>query len=1066
MGGDVGFAQGEAASEAVGTASPWWLRDTQGAAGSGDPNPDAEADDQVIRRSEAASFVASEVSVSNFEEAEGSDAPGFARAVFSGAAKTAPKGGANEAQAQDSFGKQEGSPAAAALFSAVFASGDADLESQAAPGVNAPNLPTDTLFANQYHLRNTELGGRDLHMFEGDRAIWDQFTGRGVRVGIIDDGVEHTHYDLNDNYNAAWEIAGSNGLPPTSSDSHGTAVAGIIAAERNGVGVVGIAYDARFASMSAISGSGDNFIQSLANYNNFDVINNSWGYSGLYDQFFNPAQSSAGEHTSLFNMVQLGRGGLGTIFVKSAGNERDDGVIGNTNGSFFTSFWGTVAVAAAQRNGVISSYSTEGSGVLVTAFGGPIPGDVWTTDREGGAGYNTSGDHTSGFNGTSAAAPMVTGVVALMLQANPNLGYRDVQTILAATARHTGSNSFDGGALTGAERYNWEWNKSANWNGGGMHFSEDYGFGLVDAFAAVRLAESWRQQNTFANRLYAEDAMNEAAPRLIPDAGFTDITFTISSNMSVERIGIDIDFTHTFFADLDIVLISPNGTVSEIVRDNFGSADVPVRTGFDMTFASTAFLGENAAGTWTLRITDDASIDTGQVNNALLYVIGGNGANDTYVYTEEFSTYGLLVGRQTLGDADGGTDEVNTSAVFGNVTIDLRAAGISTIDGINVTTVGVTIENAVTGDGNDTLHGNSLQNLLRSFRGNDTLNGYGGNDRLNGGRGSDILDGGADIDTAVFRGLDGAKHDLLSYNGTVYALDFRDRSFDRAVNIESLTDGLATITLGQVDAFTDAEARAYAASYNDLAQAFRTNASAAAMHYIQNGFFAGRETSFDASQYLANYADLRAAFGTNQDLATRHFLNSGVDERRMAEDPLNYIASFSDLIGAFDGQGLAQTRTSGFTHYKNSGFTENRRGGIEFDPLQYMTNYADLQSAFGGNDDLAAWHFINAGFTEKRLWEKPLEYVAAFADLTAAFGTLSSVAAITTAALNHFASSGFTENRRGAIGSFDVDQYLANYADLKVAFADGVGGYNEDAALIHYVRSGFFEGRVDDVLTV
>ncbi|KAE9412555.1 hypothetical protein Angca_005488, partial [Angiostrongylus cantonensis] len=82
--------------------------------------------------------------------------------------------------------------------------------------------------------------------------------------------------------------------------------------------------------------------------------------------------------------------------------------------------------------------------------------------------------------GTSFATPIVSGVIALMLQANPNLGARDIQNILALTAKRVDPNGS-----------NWTTNGATNWNGGGMHASEDYGFGEIDARAAVRLAETW-----------------------------------------------------------------------------------------------------------------------------------------------------------------------------------------------------------------------------------------------------------------------------------------------------------------------------------------------------------------------------------------------------------------------------------------------------------------------------------------------------------------------------------------------------------------------------------------------
>ena len=97
-------------------------------------------------------------------------------------------------------------------------------------------------------------------------------------------------------------------------------------------------------------------------------------------------------------------------------------------------------------------------------------------------------DYQGTFGGTSAASPTVAGVVALMLQANPNLGWRDVQEILSYSSRHVGSAV--GAARIGYEDNAWTFNGADNWNGGGLHFSNDYGFGLVNTLAAVRLAES------------------------------------------------------------------------------------------------------------------------------------------------------------------------------------------------------------------------------------------------------------------------------------------------------------------------------------------------------------------------------------------------------------------------------------------------------------------------------------------------------------------------------------------------------------------------------------------------
>ena len=191
--------------------------------------------------------------------------------------------------------------------------------------------------------------------------------------------------------------------------------------------------------------------------------------------------------SAIANAVTYGRDGLGLTIVKSAGNNRSYNY--DVNADDWANDTRQVLVGAVDQDGFVSSYSSYGAALLVSAFG--TSGEVATTDRTGAAGG--SGDYTFFFNGTSAAAPMVSGIVALMCEANSGLGWRDVQSILANSARHVGSEL--GAAPAGFERYAWQWNASETWNGGSMHFSNDYGYGLVDALAAVRLAETWHFGN-------------------------------------------------------------------------------------------------------------------------------------------------------------------------------------------------------------------------------------------------------------------------------------------------------------------------------------------------------------------------------------------------------------------------------------------------------------------------------------------------------------------------------------------------------------------------------------------
>jgi len=166
----------------------------------------------------------------------------------------------------------------------------------------------------------------------------------------------------------------------------------------------------------------------------------------------------------------------------------------------------TIAVGALDDGGTFNApntqagFSTPGAPILVSAPGT----DVLTTDIAGTAGAS-SGD-TASTSGTSFAAPLVSGVIALMLEANPNLGYRDVQERLAYTAVQNDSLQAE-----------WKINGATNWNLGGLHTNNNYGFGQVDAHAAVRLAETWTAQKTISDEV-SVSATNSAGG----DIGFGD----------------------------------------------------------------------------------------------------------------------------------------------------------------------------------------------------------------------------------------------------------------------------------------------------------------------------------------------------------------------------------------------------------------------------------------------------------------------------------------------------------------------------------------------------------------
>ncbi|MCC5897778.1 MAG: hypothetical protein EA395_02385 [Phormidium sp. GEM2.Bin31] len=413
------------------------------------------------------------------------------------------------------------------------------------------SLPNDPLFGLQWYLYNTGQDGRtpriDLNLIDEDPNtfnVWDDYSGRGVTIGIVDSGIDATHEDLAANYNS--QPLGiiynpDEGTPLEPSNAHGTNVAGIIAGvANNNIGITGIAFNSKITGFRQ-----DDVTQEdasiIARQAAFDISNNSWG--GL-----NPFEINFGSDPlfvqALEQAVSTGRNGLGTVFVWAGGNERLEG--GRSDYGSPESSRHTIAVAAIDGNGIHAPYSNPGSSLLVSAFGDGddernIPASIVTTDVMGDVGANPPLDesaqdlenvnYTRLFNGTSSATPMVSGVVALMLEANPQLGYRDVQTILAYSSRQTDPNN-------GA----WQFNGATTWNGGGLHVNPNYGFGLVDAHGAVRLAETWTGQRIRSNE---QVVTGTSAPNLaLPDVGIVTDSITIPVEVNLNYTELDLNLSH------------------------------------------------------------------------------------------------------------------------------------------------------------------------------------------------------------------------------------------------------------------------------------------------------------------------------------------------------------------------------------------------------------------------------------------------------------------------------------------------------------------------------------------
>ena len=549
----------------------------------------------------------------------------------------------------------------------------------------------DPLKPQQWHLKNlgsiegkryTRIkAGEDLNV----EAAWNSgLNGDGIRVAVVDDGLDMTHPDLRPNivdgsHNYRRQSLGENRysnriagnkdwpVPCTEDDSHGTSVAGIIAArDYNGIGGTGIAPRASLVGYNLLAfGDERNILDALSrDIDRNHIFNNSWGPEDD-GQLNKPASGWTAFNDTLAKGLSKGRNGLGVLYVFSGGNGAWEGDYSSADSA--TSSRGAITVCATDAAGERAPYSERGSNLTVCAPSGrsttPASAPEITTT-------SVKDKYTDDFGGTSASAPMVSGVAALMLQANPRLTWRDVPLILARTARQVdvskGGWSELRSPLAGVTGHDV------------LRYSHHYGFGVVDAEAATRLARTWQsvggsaeqrkcgpfrlqvgkpipeadivaqQRAGSTSRAMAEgsveqkyfDALTALADRLdynkAPTGGVSAvITVPASCNLQhIEHIDVNLTVTsddgrseHPNAGDLQIALTSPLGKVSTLlpphpctVKGEDGDLKIVACQGLqDFTFGVRRHLEEPiAAGTnrnWTLSVADRVQGGTGQLKD-------------------------------------------------------------------------------------------------------------------------------------------------------------------------------------------------------------------------------------------------------------------------------------------------------------------------------------------------------------------------------------------------------------------------------------------------------------------
>lgn len=533
----------------------------------------------------------------------------------------------------------------------------------------ALSLPTDPMYGSQWHLHTRYVGTQfDPRCSSRCEEAWkalDTFGSPDVVVGVTDDGCRLDHPDFNGPTKfAGWGYfqgsrlvtnADVDAVPARmylSGSNHGTSCAGVIAGEADAVLTVGAAPGCRLLPVKWESNGpyleiSDSKVLAALNFlaDKVDIVSNSWGIVpyNVFAQFV------------VDRVQQLaqtgGRRGKGVLFLWAAGNDncpiqhQSNLNVPHTGGwqrrPDGSAMWTGVEVSQVFENNLVgisgvmhvaalasvarrSHYSNYGTGIGICAptsnshayWRMTVPGLGIVTTTGAGSGV------TQEFGGTSSATPLVAGVAALVVSANPELTGQEVASILKRTASK--GLSMEGYARTPGAAYDpnpaWDISPVAPFDRGDFQnlgnpdgtWSPWFGHGRVDAPAAV--AEALRTRVSNGTQTLRKGAMPALA---IPDNQASGVSNVIhfEDNAMISNVSVSVDIVHSWIGDLVVTLTAPFGTVI-VLHKRSGGGTANLKRTYDVSTqpALGGLLGRPVRGDWALSVADGAARDVGTLN--------------------------------------------------------------------------------------------------------------------------------------------------------------------------------------------------------------------------------------------------------------------------------------------------------------------------------------------------------------------------------------------------------------------------------------------------------------------